>query len=96
MLGLRLVICRNSNVRLNLIEGRRSFVRYMVVNEIPVIYIRGNLQGSRWVAVRPSPISSRIGTIIIIVVIIIITLQYGTFNCSTPLRIVKSIHAYYS
>ena len=87
------MLCRNSNVRLNLIEGR-SFVRYMVV-EIPVIYIRGNLPGSRWVEVRSSPISSRTGTIIIIVVIIV-TLQYGAFNCSTPLRIVKLIHAYYS
>ena len=37
----------NSNVRLNLIEGRKSLVRYREVNGIPGIYIRGSFASLR-------------------------------------------------
>ena len=51
----------NLNIKLNLIEGG-SLLRYSEVNGMPEIDIRGGLQGSRWVAVTPSPISSRTRT----------------------------------
>ena len=48
----------NSNIKLNLIEGR-SLVRK--VNGIPEIYICGSLQASIWVvAIKLSPISTEL------------------------------------
>ena len=50
----------NSNIKLNLIEGGRGLVRYREINGITGIHIRGSLQASRWVAVKPSLISSEL------------------------------------
>ena len=52
----------NSHIRLNLIVGRRRLVEYREVNRILGICIHGSLQASRWVALKPSPISSRTRT----------------------------------
>ena len=51
----------NSNIKLNLIE-ERSLVRNREVNRIPEIFICGSLQASRWVAVKPTPFSSKTRT----------------------------------
>ena len=48
----------NLNIKLNLIEVR-IVVWQRKANGIPGVYICGSLQASRWVAVKPSPISSR-------------------------------------
>ena len=59
VLGVRIVVMVGIRIfKLNLIEGIR-LVRYREVSGIPGIYIHGSLQASRWVAVKPNPISSR-------------------------------------
>ena len=53
---------RDLNVRLNMIKGR-SLVKYREVNGFPGIYARESWQASKWVAVKPRPISLQTRTI---------------------------------